>query len=91
MNASMRSRLRALSAGRRRGLPAAAQDQRALWAPLRRRWYVYLPLLRSACGRRAALPVLQLDPSLPYSVVWLDRTPRSRAAISSSIASTATS
>lgn len=50
------------------------QDQRALWAHVWRRWYVYLPLaLAWAIAQHYLL--FNWTRSLPYSVVWLDPTP----------------
>ena len=51
-----------------------AADQRALWAHLRRRWYVYLPLLLAWSVAQHYL-LFNWTRSLPYSVVWLDPTP----------------
>ena len=51
-----------------------AADQRALWTHLRRRWYVYLPLVLVWSVAQHYL-LFNWTRSLPYSVVWLDPTP----------------
>ena len=51
-----------------------AADQRALWTHLRRRWYVYQPLLL-VWGAAQHNLLCNWTRSLPYSVVWLDPTP----------------
>jgi conjugal transfer pilin signal peptidase TrbI len=51
-----------------------AADQRALWAHVRRRWYIYLPLALAWVVAQHYL-LFNWTRSLPYSVVWLDPTP----------------
>ena len=55
-------------------LARRAADQRALWTHLRRRWYVYLPLVLAWSVAQHYL-LFNWTRSLPYSVVWLDPTP----------------
>ena len=58
----------------RRWFARRGQDQRALWAHVRRRWYVYLPLAIAWVLAQHYL-FFNWTRSLPYSVVWLDATP----------------
>lgn len=55
-------------------LARRGDDQRALWAHVRRRWYVYLPLAL-AWGFAQHYLLFNWTRSLPYSVVWLESTP----------------
>ena len=54
-------------------LARRAADQRVLWTHLRRRWYVYVPLLLAWSVAQHYL-LFNWTESLPYSVVWLDST-----------------
>ena len=58
----------------RRWFARRGEDQRALWAHVRRRWYVYLPLAIAWVLAQHYL-FFNWTRSLPYAVVWLDATP----------------
>jgi conjugal transfer pilin signal peptidase TrbI len=55
----------------RKWFAGRGKDQRALWAHVRRRWYVYLPLGLAWVVAQHYL-LFNWTASLPYSMVWLD-------------------